>query len=324
MRPLARLLGALLVALASLSAAGAVCAHELDSASLSLTEVAPGRFLVRFQAASSALAEDLSAPAVFPEPCRLHGDYLECGAAGLSGTIELPWLEGTLTRVSVHVEELSGRRVARVVSAGAPSVTVYGASATRGVVPTPVVRDYVELGIEHILLGYDHLSFVVLLTLLVRGLPQLFVTITAFTIAHSVSLSATVLGFARLPSAPVEATIALSIVLVAVECLRPEESLARRAPWLVAFAFGLLHGFGFASALLAIGVPERHVPAALLSFNLGVELGQIVVVSLVAGLGLSVRRLGLSSFVPSRAMVYLFGGMAAFWSIERASALFHG
>src|SRR5204863_3481547 len=122
--------------------------------------------------------------------------------------------------------------------------------------------DYVRLGVEHILTGYDHLLFVVALTLLVRKRRPLVATITAFTVAHSITLASTVLGLVSVPSAPVEATIALSIVLVCAECLRPGDSLTRRAPWLVAFSFGLLHGMGFASALAEIGLPEKHIPAA--------------------------------------------------------------
>src|SRR5262249_39937697 len=131
------------------------------------------------------------------------------------------------------------------------------------------------LGIEHILTGFDHLMFVLAITVLVRRRKSLVLAITAFTVAHSLTLAATVLGWLVLPSAPVETTIALSIVLACTECLRPSDSLARRAPWLVTFAFGLVHGMGFASALLETGLPEKHVPSALLFFNVGVELGQL-------------------------------------------------
>jgi len=140
-------------------------------------------------------------------------------------------------------------------------------------------------------------------------------------VAHSLSLAATVLGVVTVASAPVEAIIALSIVLVCGECLRPGLSLARRAPWLVAFVFGLLHGLGFASALLAIGLPREHVPVALLFFNVGVELGQLVAIAVAAGLGaLAVR------FAPRRAwlrpgLIYAMGSVAAAWSIDRFAAV---
>jgi len=175
----------------------------------------------------------------------------------------------------------------------------------------------VRLGVEHILTGFDHLLFVIALTLLVRRRAALLATITAFTLAHSLTLSATALGVASVAVPPVEAAIALSIVLVCAECLSSKSSLGRRAPWLVAFAFGLLHGLGFASALLGIGLPEEHVVTALLCFNLGVELGQLGVVLLTVALGRLLSRLQLESPSARRLLVYAMGSLAAFWAIER-------
>ena len=229
---------------------GPARAHELDSASLSLKELDAGSFAVRWHASSRTLNDDLGAAITFPTPCRLTGARLVCGPAGLVGEIGFPWLEGTLTRVVVDVAWRNGTRLLRVASPGSPRVRVYGIPATGLRALVPIVVDYTGLGVEHILTGLDHLLFVVALTLLVRRGRQLLATITAFTLAHSVSLALTVLGFVRVPSPPVEASIALSIVLVCGECLRPADSLTRRAPWAVAFAFGLLHGLGFASALL--------------------------------------------------------------------------
>src|SRR6185369_11116865 len=143
----------------------------------------------------------------------------------------------------------------------------------------------------------------------------------AFTLAHSVSLALTVLGFVRVPSPPVEASIALSIVLVCAECLRPDDSLTRRAPWAVAFAFGLLHGLGFASALLELGVPGQHVPAALLCFNLGVELGQLGIIAVVLAVRLLMTRLRVQRAWMRDALVYAMGGMAAFWTLDRIGAV---
>jgi hydrogenase/urease accessory protein HupE len=319
-RALAALLFTLVaVALAPLRAQ----AHELDSASLSLQEVAPGRFALRFHVNSEALGAQLQAPAVFPSTCRLYEASLDCGGSGLVGTIEFPWLEGTMTRVLIDVEWLSGERLLRVASPSAPSITVYGIPRSAGLAALgPIVLDYVRLGIEHILTGFDHLLFVVALTLLVRGRAQLLATITAFTLAHSLSLAATVLDLVHLPAAPVEATIALSIVLVCSECLRPPGSLTARAPWLVAFIFGLLHGLGFASALLAIGLPEQHVPTSLLCFNLGVEIGQLLVVALAVGVRLLVARLKLEPARFTRPVVYAMGSVAAYWSIERIQGMF--
>jgi hydrogenase/urease accessory protein HupE len=297
-------------------------AHKIDAMSMFLNEVAPGRFLVRWQAGSSALEADLRIPATFPAPCRIEGAYLDCGPTGLAGVIELPWLEGTLTRVMVEIEWLNHTRLLRIVTASAPRLVVYGAPSGVGLRSlAPIAADYTRLGVEHILTGFDHLLFVVALALLVRVGRSLLATVTAFTVAHSLSLAATVLGLVNVPSPPVEAIIALSIVLVCVECLRPADSLARRAPWLVAFAFGLLHGLGFASALLAIGLPQTHVPLALLFFNIGVELGQLAIIAVVTGMGALATRLRLSRPWQRPGVVYVMGSVAAAWSLERLAAI---
>jgi hydrogenase/urease accessory protein HupE len=292
-------------------------AHAVDAASLSLSERAPGHFLVRFAAGSQTLLRQLTTPAVFPEPCRFDGATLDCGPSGLAGTIEFPWLEGTLTRLMVDIEWRDGSRTLRVVTASVPSLAVYGGAASGLRALVPLVADYTRLGIEHILTGFDHLCFVLALTLLVRKRRPLLATITAFTLAHSLSLAATSLGAIELPSAPVEVMIALSIVLVCAECLSPADSLTRRAPWLVAFSFGLLHGMGFASALLEIGLPEKHLPSALFSFNLGVELGQLAVITLALAVRALALRLRWQRPWMPRALVYAMGGLAAFWVIDR-------
>jgi hydrogenase/urease accessory protein HupE len=312
------------LALLLLCAPGFAHAHPVDSASLALSEVSPGHFLVRFQAGSQALQRQLVAPALFPKPCHMEGSTLDCGPSGLSGTLEFPWLEGTLTRLMVDIEWHDGTRLLRVVTASAPRLTVYGAPATGWRSLSPILTDYIWLGIEHILVGFDHVLFVIALTLLVKRGRQLLATITAFTLAHSLTLAATALGALEVPSAPVEAMIALSIVLVCAECLNPADSLTRRAPWIVAFAFGLLHGLGFASALLEIGLPERHLPSALFSFNVGVELGQLVVIGAVTALRSLAERLNLQRPWMATAFVYAMGSIAAFWSLDRILAVFRG
>ena len=313
---------ALVLGSACALASGAVRSHELDSASLSLKEVGDGSFVVRWHASSRTLNEDLGAAAVFPRGCRLAGPRLDCGPSGLVGEIAFPWIEGTLTRVVVDVEWRNGTRLLRVAGPGSPGVRVYGVPASGLRALAPIVVDYTSLGVEHILTGFDHLLFVVALTLLVRRGRRLLATITAFTLAHSVSLALTVLGLVHVPSPPVEASIALSIVLVCAECLRPGDSLTRRAPWAVAFAFGLLHGLGFASALLDLGVPEQHVPTALLCFNVGVELGQLAIIAAVIGLRRLAEWLRLDRAWLRSGLVYAMGGLAAFWSIDRIGALF--
>ncbi len=268
------------------------------------------------------MQDDLRAAVVFPSTCRLTGAALACGPAGLVGNIAFPWIEGTLTRVVVDIQWRGGTHLLRVVSPSAPALRVYGVAAAGWRALVPVAVDYTWLGVEHIATGLDHVFFVVALALLVRGGARLLATVTAFTIAHSASLAFTVLGLVHVPSAPVEASIALSVVLVCAECLRTARSFAQRAPWAVAFAFGLLHGLGFASALLELGVPERHVPAALVSFNLGVEIGQLAIVAVVVGLRRLATSLRLQRPEARRALVYAMGSIAAFWSIDRAAAVF--
>jgi len=291
--------------------------HDLNSASLSLFEVDAGRFLVHWQSSSLTLQQELATPAVYPAPCVFTKPYLDCGHHGLVGTLAFPWLEGSETSLMVHIEWQTGTRLLRVVKGSAPGLVVYGIPPAAGLRSLkPIAVDYTRLGIEHILTGFDHLLFVAALVLLVGKGRRLLASVTAFTLAHSLTLACATLGLLRVPAAPVEATIALSVVLVCRECLRPEDSMARRFPWVVAFTFGLLHGFGFASSLLAIGLPERHVPAALLFFNVGVELGQLgVIVPLFALRSLVSRPRG------GRGVVYAMGTTAAYWTIGRILAL---
>lgn len=315
---------ATLVVLAASLLSGDARAHSVDSATLLLTEVAEGRFTVDWQTTAKTLKE-LREPARYPGGCRKRGASLECGPLGLTGAIEFPWLERSETRVLVLVDWLDGSRSFRMASRASPRLTVYGVPASAGLAYLrPIAVDYTRLGVEHILLGFDHLMFVLAVTLLVRHRKALILAITAFTVAHSLTLAATVLGWLTLPSAAVETTIALSIVLACAECLRPADSLARRAPWLVAFAFGLLHGMGFASALLETGLPERHVPAALLFFNAGVELGQLAAIAVFLGLGSLLARVERRPAWSRRAFVYAMGCTAAYWSLERGVEMLGG
>jgi hydrogenase/urease accessory protein HupE len=192
-----------------------------------------------------------------------------------------------------------------------------------------VVTTYTVLGIEHILTGFDHLSFVLALLLLVKGKRRLIATVTAFTIAHSLTLFAATLGWVRVPGPPVEAMIALSIVFVATEIVHARQGrpgLTGRFPWTVAFVFGLLHGLGFAGALAEVGLPQASIPTALLFFNVGVEIGQLSFITLVfAIIAVSLRvsrRLAL--ITPGwlwRVPPYAIGGLASFWVVQRISML---
>jgi hydrogenase/urease accessory protein HupE len=298
--------------------------HSVDSATLTLTEVAAGKFNVDWQTTARTLKE-LREPASYPKSCQKHGSALDCGALGLAGTIEFPWLASRESRVIVLIDWIDGARLLRVVNGRSPSLSVYGIPAAAGLrFLQPIAVDYTRLGIEHILTGFDHLMFVLAITLLVRNRKALVLAITAFTLAHSLTLAATVLGWLWLPSASVETTIALSIVLCCAECLRPAESLAHRAPWLVTFAFGLLHGMGFASALLETGLPAAHVPSALLFFNVGVELGQLFAIAVFLAAGWFVTRIEQRPAWSLRAFVYAMGTTAAYWSLERGLAMFAG
>jgi hydrogenase/urease accessory protein HupE len=191
-----------------------------------------------------------------------------------------------------------------------------------------VVRTYTVLGIEHILSGFDHLLFVLGLVLLVRGTRRLLITITAFTVAHSLTLAGATLGWVHVPGPPVEASIALSIVFVASEIVHARQgrySITQHYPWIVAFTFGLLHGFGFAGALAEVGLPQTSIPMALLFFNVGVEIGQLLFVGAVLTVIAIGWRAGRQLRVSQpvwlwRIAPYAIGGLASFWLVERVAA----
>jgi hydrogenase/urease accessory protein HupE len=320
--PMTRLLPVFLFA--ALSFVKAADAHSFDAATLTLTEVADGTFAIHWRTTAKTV-QGLGEPAQYPKSCRQEGSLLACGPLGLVGSIAFPWLAGGESSVTVLIDWSDGSRLVRVVNGRSPTLTVYGTPASAGMrFLLPIATGYTRLGIEHILTGFDHLMFVLAVTILVRTRKALIAAITAFTVAHSVTLAATVLGWLVVPTAAVETTIALSIVFASAECLRPNDSLARRAPWLVTFVFGLLHGMGFASALLETGLPERHVPSALLFFNVGVELGQLAAIALFLGAGRLVMRIERRPAWTTRAFVYAMGSVAAFWSLERGVAMFAG
>jgi hydrogenase/urease accessory protein HupE len=314
----------LLILLLALLFATHAQAHSFDTATLTLTEVAAGKFAIDWRTTATTLKE-LREPAQYPKSCRQEGAVLQCGPLGLVGAIDFPWLAGGESRVTVLIDWINGSRLLRVVNGRSPSLNVYGIPASAGLrFLEPIAIDYTRLGVEHILSGFDHLMFVLAITILVRNRRALIGAITAFTVAHSLTLAGSVFGWLRLPSAAVETTIALSIVLACTECLRPSDSLARRAPWLVTFAFGLLHGMGFASALLETGLPEKHVPSALLFFNIGVELGQLAALAVFVGVGQLLARIQRRPAWSQRAFVYAMGIVAAFWSLQRGLAMFSG
>lgn len=241
---------------------------------------------------------------------------LKCTPTGLVGReIGVEGLGAAKTDALLHLELADGRVIDTVLRAREPTFEVPDRESS-----TTVARRYMELGVEHIATGYDHLLFVLGLLLLVRGGRALFATITSFTAGHSVTLTLAALGLARVASAPVEVLIALSIFVLAVELARPNAgSRFWERPWLMAMLFGFLHGLGFAGALREAGLPQGAIPIALLCFNVGIELGQLAFVATV----LVVYRAGRALAVPTpvwgrQLTVYAIGSLAAFWMIERA------
>lgn len=239
---------------------------------------------------------------------------------GLDGkTIAIDGLAGSGAEVLARVERNDGTVQLTRLMASRTSFIVEGSTGK-----LEVARTYTLLGFEHILLGIDHLLFVLALLIIVRGGMRILLTVTAFTVAHSITLVAATLGWLALPGAPVEAVIALSIVFLAREIAlswRGQAGLTERMPWLVAFVFGLLHGLGFAGALAEIGLPQHSIALALLCFNLGVEAGQLAFVAVVLGLAWSTRA-WLARWLEALRWIppYAIGGMASFWMIQRLAA----
>jgi len=241
---------------------------------------------------------------------------VKCAGGLTGGRIHIAGLKATNTDVLVRLERLDGTAQVTRLTPSAPSL---GVEAAAGIVE--VARTYVVLGIEHILTGIDHLLFVLALLIITRGGWKLLKTVSAFTLSHSITLSAATLGFVHVPQRPVEAVIALSIVFVAVEIVRVRrglQSITARAPWLVAVTFGLMHGLGFAGGLSEAGLPQGHIPAALLFFSVGVESGHFLFIGAVLSLIGLVRCIHISfprwtELVPP----YSIGSVAMFWFIQR-------
>lgn len=327
-----RLVGAAAMIL-SWALAAPAAAHPLSFGTLEVREQSSGRVRVVLRYSGSE-ARPTGVEPLLPRRCAparparttalttgVEIDRLEVCPEGLRGeTVGVRGIEEAGVQVAMRLTLQDGQRISAVLDAAAPTLVVPAVG-----VPAPAtVPRYLRLGAEHILEGLDHLLFVLGLTLLVRRLRDLLVTVSAFTIGHSVTLALATLGLASAPPAATEAVIALSIVLLAVELSRGRdgpETLTQRAPWLVACAFGLLHGFGFAGALADVGVPADDVPGALLGFNLGVELGQIAfVLAVVASLLALGRARAAWEDRARRALPYVMGALGAFFCIERIAA----
>ena len=313
----ALLRGGLLLALALLNGAG--FAHEMSMAEMQLRETTRGEFLWQWTASEKRPASEDLTP-VWPDACRAESNMLRCGEAGLSGTLAIDGVGKRYSAALVKVFWLDGQSRVYTLTAGQPSVHLYGsADDPRGA--AQIAAAYALLGVEHILTGIDHLLFVIGLLFLVGFDRRLLWTITAFTAAHSLTLACSALGWLVLRPPPVEATIALSIMLVAGEALHRRPTLARRWPALVAFLFGLVHGLGFAGALKEIGLPEHNLLVALLTFNLGVELGQLLTLAAAWLLWRLCARWPRVAQART-ALLYGIGSLAAYWSWLRIAAIF--
>jgi hydrogenase/urease accessory protein HupE len=296
----------------------AVTAHELSMAELQVRELARGEFLLQWGAGEKSQPADSMKPQ-WPAQCSAQESALHCGEAGLTGTLTMQGVGDRFSAVLVKIYWLNGQSRVYTLTAGQPSARLFGSAEDQRSM-LEVARAYLVLGVEHILSGFDHLLFVISLLFLVGFQRRLVWTVTAFTAAHSITLALAALGWLTLRPPPVEACIALSIVLVAGEALRDRQTLARRMPALVAFIFGLVHGLGFAGALKEFGLPENHLPVALLTFNLGVEAGQLLTVGLAWLLVLGLRRMPWAARL-KLPVLYGIGSVAAYWSWLRVAAI---
>jgi hypothetical protein len=312
-------------------------AHESRPAYLEIEEVTPHHYRILWRTPTVA-GMPLPVMLKLPEETRnvtepmsqqlsdsrLERQIIDAGAGGLAGKrIEFVGLQATITDVLVRMKTLNGQESTTLVH---PSQPWFELSA----VPSKlhVAGAYLRLGIEHIWSGSDHLLFILGLMILVKGTRRLVATVTAFTVAHSITLAGATLGFVHVPQQPIEACIALSIVFVASEIIHARQGwqgLTERWPWIVAFTFGLLHGFGFAGALTAVGLPQTAIPVALLFFNVGVEIGQLLFIAAILSLMALGRWLIRRAAIPQpawawRVAPYSIGGVAAFWMIQRIAA----
>jgi hypothetical protein len=331
------LLVAGLAALLCMAAGGAAGAHEVRPALVQITETAPGDYdviwkqpvvgdmAIRLAPHLSSGAIDRPPNAESSAPGFLIRSWRVRGGAPLDGqTVSIEGLHLTVTDVLLRVTAADGRTISDVIRPAEPSRKL-ALSGPKGL----GVPAYLKLGVEHILTGVDHLMFVLGLLLLIGPNWRLLNAITAFTVAHSLTLGLAALGVVHVTPAIVEALVALSIVFVACELLRPADrppTLSRRHPWLIAFGFGLLHGLAFAGALRDVGLPRGEELPALFLFNVGVEVGQLMFIAaalaVMAGLGRLAPRVPAGTLAFARAApAYVIGGFAAFWLIERVLAV---
>jgi hydrogenase/urease accessory protein HupE len=313
--------------------AAPAAAHQFAPALLELNELSAERIHVSWKQPAVRVqgsrlrpvlppeCEGIGRPAVVNEGTGLRATWEIRCPRGLAGkTVGVEGIADSQADVLLRVSLRDGRKLRQVLKAQAPSFTIQADPSRLG-----VLRDYARLGVEHILLGWDHLLFVLALVWLVGWGRPLLWTISAFTCGHSVTLALASLGLIHVPQAPIEAAIALSIYALAVELAGAHagrRTLTQRAPWAVASGFGLLHGLGFAGALAEVGLPTAEIPLALAAFNLGIEAGQLVFVGAVLAVTAALRRTRSAwprwaPAVPS----YAIGALAFFWFLERVTPL---
>jgi HupE / UreJ protein len=321
----------------TLCALSAAHAHEIRPAYLDLKETAPGQYDVLWR---TPVLSGMPLPLVLQIPddirnlgqpqvdeltdSRVERRWIDAGPTGLEGKrIDFLGLQLTITDVLVRVERLHGAHSTELVHPSRPYIEI---PAPRGALATATV--FLTQGIEHILFGADHLLFVLGLLLIVKSPWMLVKTISAFTVAHSITLAAATLGYASIRASPLNAAIALSILFLGPEIVRSwrgETSFTIRHPWVVAFAFGLLHGFGFASGLTAIGLPRGDIPLALFAFNVGVESGQLAFVAMILLLVRAFHVIDMRwPFWVAWAPAYVVGSLGAFWTIQRVVMMVSG
>lgn len=312
-------------------------AHEARPAYLEVKETAPGQYAILWRTpvlAGMRLPIALRLPTDIKElrdpsveelaDSLVERHWIDAGPNGLAGKrIDFLGLQATITDVVVRVEMLDGRKWTTIAHPSQPWVELAATQSTLGVMGTYIVQ-----GIRHILFGADHMLFVLGLLLIVKDRWMLLKTVSAFTVAHSITLAIATMGYAEVPVLPLNAAIALSILFLGPEIVRSwrgETSFTILHPWVVAFAFGLLHGFGFASALTSAGLPRHELPLALVSFNVGVELGQLGFIALIMALERSFRILEVRWPRWAQALPgYTVGSLGAFWTVQRVALLFGG
>lgn len=313
-----------LVVLSALAGINGLRAHEATMGVVEFREVRAGTYIGRWVSEPDIGGDNVQLR--MPPHCFLKMPELSCGAKGLVGPVTIANLGAGLSAVLIKVFPLDGDYRSYTLTSANSTVSILGAGAPTVETWLELARTYVNYGIDHILLGADHLLFVLGLIWIVKTGWKLVKTITAFTVGHSLSLAAAALGLFGVPEQPLNACIALSIVFVGVEIVRlqrGEMSLTARYPWIVAFSFGLVHGIGFAGALAGLGIEPRLLPAALLFFNIGVEIGQVAFVSLVLALIWAHRRLQAELPRWSEALpAYAIGSVAMFWFIGRMVRIF--